>query len=262
MRTDGADTKQLTKGDTTDWLPLLLARRQQDPLHAQPRRRASCRREQGPTPTRRGTCTRSPRLAARPRRSSRTPPGAAGSAPRRSPSSVARRSCERSSARGDRDADHGHGALPDVRGRDDPAARRSPHDGHSVALTPGGTHRAGGKTRNIKKETWTAMGQGAQIAWAPDGASVYWADDSGKERSRLVREPVVAGLPADDRDPDKILLVDLGGKRSRERFPRYSRTTASGSCSAAAINDLPRTTSRTSSLPVGGRPGRRRARRA
>jgi Tol biopolymer transport system component len=109
-------------------------------------------------------------------------------------------------------------------------------DGHFVALTLAGTHRQAG-IWNIKKKTWTAMGQGTQIAWAPDGASVYWADDSGKDRSRIVREPVVAGMPADERDPDKILFVDLGGKRSRERFPHLSNE-GKWLVFAAAVNDL------------------------
>ena len=95
------------------------------------------------------------------------------------------------------------------------------HDGHFVALTLAGNRRQAG-IWNIKKKTWTQMGQGTQIAWAPDGASVYWIDVSGKEMNRVVREPVVAGMPADERDPEKLLLVDLGGKRSRERFPRLS----------------------------------------
>jgi hypothetical protein len=96
------------------------------------------------------------------------------------------------------------------------------HDGHFLALTLNGKHREAG-IWNIKKKTWTEMGSGgAQIAWAPDGASVYWADDDGKDGSRIAREAVVAGTQADDRDPSHILLVDLGGKRSRERFPRLS----------------------------------------
>jgi hypothetical protein len=95
------------------------------------------------------------------------------------------------------------------------------HDGHFIALTLAGGHRQAG-IWNIKKKTWMQMGEGGQIGWAPDGASVYWADADGKDGSRIAREPVVAGTPADERDPDKILLVDLGGKRSRERFPRLS----------------------------------------
>jgi Tol biopolymer transport system component len=95
------------------------------------------------------------------------------------------------------------------------------HDGHFVALTLGGARRQVG-IFNIKKRSWTPMGEGAQIAWAPDGASVYWIDDSGKEESRVAREPIVAGTPADEHDPDKIGLVDLPGKRSREQFPSLS----------------------------------------
>jgi hypothetical protein len=78
---------------------------------------------------------------------------------------------------------------------------------------------------------------GQQIGWAPDGASVYWEDDAGKEGSRIAREPVVAGTPADERDPSKILLVDLPGKRSRERFPRLSND-GKWLVFAAAVNNL------------------------
>jgi hypothetical protein len=110
------------------------------------------------------------------------------------------------------------------------------HDGHFVALTLAGNHRQVG-IFNIKKRSWTAMGSGTQIAWAPDGASVYWIDDAGKEQNRVVREAVVAGTPADDRDPDKIGLVDLGGKRSRELFPRFSND-GKWLVFAAAVGDL------------------------
>jgi hypothetical protein len=109
-------------------------------------------------------------------------------------------------------------------------------DGHFVALTLSGSRRQAG-IWNIRKKTWTQMGRGSQIAWAPDGASVYWIDDTGKEGSRIVHEPVVAGTPADERDPDKLLLVDLGGKRSRERFPRFSQD-GKWLVFGAAINDL------------------------
>jgi hypothetical protein len=95
------------------------------------------------------------------------------------------------------------------------------HDGHFVALTLAGKHRQVG-IWSIKKKHWTDLGQGAQISWAPDGASVIWADAMGKEQSRIAREAVVAGQPGDDGDPDKRLLVDLPGKRSRERFPSLS----------------------------------------
>jgi Tol biopolymer transport system component len=94
-------------------------------------------------------------------------------------------------------------------------------DGHFLALTLGGTKRQVG-IWNIHGKAWTQLGQGSAIGWMPDGASVYWADDAGKESSRLAREPVVAGTPADERDPEKLRLIDLHGKRSRERFPRVS----------------------------------------
>jgi hypothetical protein len=94
------------------------------------------------------------------------------------------------------------------------------HDGHFVALTLAGVRRQVG-IWSLKKKVWTSFGQGTQIGWSPDGASVYWIDDSGKE-GRIAREPVVAGVPADDHDPDQTVLVDLGGRRSRERFPRLA----------------------------------------
>jgi Tol biopolymer transport system component len=110
------------------------------------------------------------------------------------------------------------------------------HDGHFVALTLAGSRRQVG-IWNVRKKIWTQMGQGTQIGWAPDGASVYWIDDAGKESSRVAREPVVAGLPADEHDPSTLLLVDLGGKRSRERFPRMSND-GKWVVFGAAINDL------------------------
>jgi hypothetical protein len=110
------------------------------------------------------------------------------------------------------------------------------HDGHFVALTLAGKHRQVG-IWSVKKKQWTDLGEGTQIAWTPDGASVYWIDDRGKEQSRVAREPIVAGTPADDRDPDKLLLVDLESKRSRERFPRLSND-GKWLVFAAAVNDL------------------------
>jgi len=94
------------------------------------------------------------------------------------------------------------------------------HDGHFVAVGVGGKHRQVG-IWSVKKKTWEQLGTGTQIGWAADGASVCWADDAGKE-GRIEHEPVVAGTPADDRDPAKLVVVDLPGKRSREAFPRLS----------------------------------------
>jgi hypothetical protein len=94
-------------------------------------------------------------------------------------------------------------------------------DGHFLALTLAGGRRQVG-IYSIKKKVWTELAQGKQIDWAPDGASVYWLDAAGKDFGRIAREPVVAGVPADERDPAKLLLVDLGGKRSREGFPRLA----------------------------------------
>jgi hypothetical protein len=110
------------------------------------------------------------------------------------------------------------------------------HDGHFVALTLAGRRRQVG-IWSVRKKQWTDLGQGTQIAWTPDGAAVYWIDDHGKEQSRVAHEAVVAGTPADDRDPDKLLFVDLGGKRSRERFPQLSND-GKWLVFAAAVSDL------------------------
>jgi hypothetical protein len=92
-------------------------------------------------------------------------------------------------------------------------------DGHTLALTLAGARIQTGLW-HIKKKTWTPLGMGSQVAWAPGGASVYWVDADGNAWSRLVREAIANGEPAEQAAPST--LVDLKGKRSREFFPRLS----------------------------------------
>ena len=107
-------------------------------------------------------------------------------------------------------------------------------DGHFLALTLAG-NRAQTGIWNIKHKTWTRIGAGAQIAWAPDGASVYWAEAAGNDFSRIAREAVTDGQPPEH--VDAAVLVNLAGKRSREFFPRFSNDGA-WLVFGAAIHDL------------------------
>ncbi|HEX4406304.1 MAG TPA: hypothetical protein VH560_15810 [Polyangia bacterium] len=94
-------------------------------------------------------------------------------------------------------------------------------DGHFLALTLKGD-RAQTGIWSIKHKTWTRIGAGSQIAWAPDGASVYWADAAGNDFSRIAHKAVTEGQPPEQVDAADLVLVDLKGKRSREFFPRFS----------------------------------------
>ncbi|HSZ83784.1 MAG TPA: hypothetical protein VLA14_15970, partial [Polyangia bacterium] len=109
-------------------------------------------------------------------------------------------------------------------------------DGHFLALTLAG-NRAQTGIWNIKHKTWTRIGAGSQIAWAPDGASVYWADAAGNDFSRIAHEAVTEGQPPEQVDAAARVLVDLKGKRSREFFPRFSNDGA-WLVFGAAIHDL------------------------
>jgi Tol biopolymer transport system component len=109
-------------------------------------------------------------------------------------------------------------------------------DGHFLALTLAG-NRAQTGIWNIKHKTWTRIGAGAQIAWAPDGASVYWVDAAGNDFSRIAHETVTEGQPPEQVDAADLVLVDLKGKRSREFFPRFSNDGA-WLVFGAAIHDL------------------------
>ena len=109
-------------------------------------------------------------------------------------------------------------------------------DGHLLALTLAGKHLQTG-IWNIKHKTWTPVGAGSQISWAPDGASVYWIDDAGNGFSRIVHEAVTNGAPPEKVAPEDLVLVDLKGKRTREFFPRFSND-GKWLVFGSAINDL------------------------
>jgi WD40-like Beta Propeller Repeat len=92
-------------------------------------------------------------------------------------------------------------------------------DGQTIALTLAGGHRQTGLW-NIKKKTWTVVGSGAQVTWAPGGGAVLWVNAAGKDGVEIARRKVEGDQPAEDAAPE--VLVDVPGKRSREAFPRLS----------------------------------------
>jgi hypothetical protein len=113
--------------------------------------------------------------------------------------------------------------------------------GHEIAMTIVGAHRQVG-IWNLKKKSWTQVGAGAQATWFPDGKSLAWVNPSGKGLSEIVRTPGENPAPASkeaaegeeaeeaeeaDKGEDKApkgpaKLVDLQGKRTREASPRFS----------------------------------------
>ncbi len=95
-------------------------------------------------------------------------------------------------------------------------------DGKYIAVTLRGSKRETG-IWNIQKKTWTRTGDGCQVNWAPDGDSIYWVHPTGNGGSRVVHEAMKAGKPAkDESDIDKMVLVDIPGRRSHEYFPQVS----------------------------------------
>jgi hypothetical protein len=95
------------------------------------------------------------------------------------------------------------------------------HDGHFLAMTLAGTRRQVGLW-NVKKKTWTEVGQGSQIGWAPDGATVLWRNAGGRAFAEIAQVAIENGKPPEAVEPEKLSLLDLPGKRSREAFPRLS----------------------------------------
>jgi hypothetical protein len=115
--------------------------------------------------------------------------------------------------------------------------RLSPN-GHFLALTLTGAHRQVGVWR-LKKKLWSPIGEGSQIEWAPDGASVTWVGTEGREFGEIDRVAVAHGervatkAKAEDEGDDEgskanaakndgDRLFDAPGARSREFFPRLS----------------------------------------
>ena len=97
-------------------------------------------------------------------------------------------------------------------------------DGQSIAMTLAGVHRQVGLW-HLDKKTWTVIGAGGQVAWAPDG-SVYWVNVGGKDRAEISRLALENGQPPAGATAE--VLVDVPGKRSREAFPRLSNVTENG----------------------------------
>jgi WD40-like Beta Propeller Repeat len=141
--------------------------------------------------------------------------------------------------------------IPSTPGNVAQDATLSP-SGHLVALSFVGERPQVG-IWHIKKKSWSLVGAGTQIAWAPDGKSVYWVSNRGRGFGELARVSLEHGEPAVDKgkgeavakaeppeeggdependksadappdaQADPTGLLDLPGKRSHERFPRLS----------------------------------------
>jgi hypothetical protein len=94
-------------------------------------------------------------------------------------------------------------------------------DGHAIAMTLGGARRQVGFW-DIKDKGWTEVARGTDITWGPDSASLVWVNPTGKELGEILRAPLEDGAPPETIDPQELRVVDMSGKRSREAFPRLS----------------------------------------
>jgi hypothetical protein len=125
----------------------------------------------------------------------------------------------------------------------DGATARAPElspDGQQIAMALTGSRRQVG-VWNLKKKSWTQIGTGSVIVWAPDGSSVTWLSPTGKDLGEIRRLPLGAGAApskkdagekaevdeeeegeGEDKPVQAATLVDLQGKRSREASPRLS----------------------------------------
>jgi len=95
-------------------------------------------------------------------------------------------------------------------------------DGKFIAITLRGSKRETGLW-NIAKKAWTQTGLGCQVNWTPDHSAIYWVHPTGNGGSRVLKMPIENGTPPKDVDEDKLVLMDLPGRRSHEYFPQLSR---------------------------------------
>jgi Tol biopolymer transport system component len=91
-------------------------------------------------------------------------------------------------------------------------------DGKLIAITLRGSKRETG-IWDIEHKTWTRTGDGCQINWAPQDGWIYWVHPTGNGGSRVVHG-ALGGSNLDD--IDKLVMIDLPGRRSHEYFPQLS----------------------------------------
>jgi hypothetical protein len=161
--------------------------------------------------------------------------------------------------------------IPAANGNVAQDATLSP-SGHLIALSFVGARPQVG-IWHLKKRSWSLVGAGTQIEWAPDGKSVYWVSNRGRGFGELARVALEHGEPvldnksetestataepgeegggdetenktADappDAQADPTGLLDLPGKRSHELFPRLSsdgKWMVFGAAKAGGLNDV------------------------
>jgi hypothetical protein len=95
-------------------------------------------------------------------------------------------------------------------------------DGKFIAITLRGAKRETG-IWDIEKKVWNQTGLGCQINWTPDSSSIYWVNPTGNGGSEIFRMPIKGGKPARELSDDELRLMDLPGRRSHEYFPELSR---------------------------------------
>jgi hypothetical protein len=95
-------------------------------------------------------------------------------------------------------------------------------DGKFIAITLRGSKRETG-IWDVEKKTWNQTGLGCQINWTPDSSAIYWVNPTGNGGSQIFREPIEGGKAAGSLSDDELKLMDLPGRRSHEYFPQLSR---------------------------------------
>lgn len=95
-------------------------------------------------------------------------------------------------------------------------------DAKYISITLRGSQRETG-IWDIEAKRWHKTGLGCQVSFTPEGSQIYWVNPTGNGGSEIFRMPVTNGVPGKDVPDDKLKFMDLPGRRSHEYFPRLSR---------------------------------------
>lgn len=94
-------------------------------------------------------------------------------------------------------------------------------DGKYLAITLRGAKRETG-IWDLEKKKWNKTGLGCQVSFAPGGDAIYWVNPTGNGGSQIFRMPFSEKGAATDTDEDKLVFMDMPGRRSHEYFPKLS----------------------------------------
>lgn len=95
-------------------------------------------------------------------------------------------------------------------------------DAKYISITLRGSQRETG-IWDLDAKKWHKTGLGCQVSFTPDGSDIYWVNPTGNGGSEVFRMPLTNGVPGKDVSDDKLKFMDLPGRRSHEYFPRLSR---------------------------------------